>query len=436
MNFKTTRVFAKFYDIFKRRKYRQIVLYGGSRSSKTYSLMQAMVIEMLIKKNYRITVWRNEKVTCRATAMVDFKKIVSENPYLSKIFVHNKSKGSFECTKTGSIILFEGADGDSKVLGMQQHISIFNEITEFAESVYLQITQRTEDTIFADYNPSKKFWFQRMTKRDDTLFIHSNFEDNPFLSKGIVEQLLSYEPWERGSYKVYKGIPMFKKDGKLVKITKELQPPPNKKNVEEGTANTYMWLVYGLGVGAEKPNKIYYGWEYIMDEEYAELPYQEYFGEDFGSSNPTAIVGVKFDGDRTFFIDEKFYKPMTQESRSLEQVNMDTVGMKNIVIGDSAKMKYIQKLQAAGINMYKAIKGPDSVNLGIETVQYFNIYLTRSSENLDEEYSAYSWELDRYNRPTDRPVKKDDHGMDAIRYVITWLVPYLGINIGSIKEAG
>lgn len=424
MEFKVTRVFEKFYGIFKARKYRQIVLYGGSRSSKTYSLMQSMVMELLARKDIRITVWRNEKVTCRGTVMEDFRKIIHASPVLNATFIENKAKGSFINKLNGSIIIFEGADSIGKVLGMQQTISIFNEITEFSENVYLQITQRTEETIFADFNPSKKFWFDRMKLREDTFFIHSNFEDNPFLSEEIVKQLKSYEPWESGSYTIEKGVPTY--NGK--KITKDNQPPPHKKNIEEKTANEYLWLVYGLGVGAEKPNKIYYGWETIPRDMYKKLPYDEYYGIDFGTSSPTACVGVKFDGDNTMFIDQKLYRPQSSANRELSEV-LPLVGVTQEMsgVGDSAKMALIEKLRNEGFRIIPARKGSGSVNAGIEVVQGFNIVYTQESEELNEEYQTYSWEVDRYNKPTDRPIKADDHLMDASRYIIHYLYYYLGI---------
>lgn len=421
MNIKTTPVFPKYNQLFQDRAYRQIVLYGGSRSSKTYSLMQSMVIEMMKRKGLRITVWRNEKVTCRATVMEDFRSVVQNDIWLNSIFKENKAKGTYTNTKNNAVILFEGADSISKVLGLHQHISIFNEITEFSEAVYLQITQRTEETIFADYNPSKKFWFDRMKLRSDTIFLHSNFEDNPFLAQPIIDQLKSYEPWESGSYTIEQGVPMF--EGK--KITLKHTPPPHKKNVREETANTYMWLVYGLGIGAEKPNKIYQGWKRMHGDDYDELPYDEAFGLDFGTSNPTACVGLKYDGDRTFYIDQKIYKPMSVSDTSLGKL-LRTVGVEDesYLVCDSAKMNYITALRQDNFKALKARKGSDSVNLGIEVVQQFIIYVTTRSTDIWDEEGSYEWELDRYNKPTDKPVKKDDHAMDAIRYIITWIAHY------------
>jgi phage terminase large subunit len=52
-----------------------------------------------------------------------------------------------------------------------------------------------------------------------------------------------------------------------------------------------------------------------------------------------------------------------------------------------------------------------------------------SDEDIEQEYNSYSWHVDRYNKATDEPVKEDDHYMDAIRYVINFLVKYLSIKL-------
>lgn len=66
--------------------------------------------------------------------------------------------------------------------------------------------------------------------------------------------------------------------------------------------------MYGLGLKAEKPNRIFKGWEIIEDKLFDELPYPMYYGMDFGLSAPTTLVAMKFDGDETFFFKELLYK--------------------------------------------------------------------------------------------------------------------------------
>ena len=287
-------------------KYRQIVSVGGSRSSKTWSILQLFMFELVRRRNIKITVWRDTKVTCRATVMEDFQDIIMFDYSIYRGFKHNKQTGTFTYLPTNSKIVFEGADSPGKVLGSKQTISFFNEVTEFSHEVYLQITQRTSDRVISDYNPSKDFWLEKYRFDDETKFIHSTFKDNYYCPENIVKQLLSYEPWKANSYEV-KGSELYYNDG-LVDL--QNLPPPNNKNILKGTANIYMWKVYGLGIGSEKPNKIYRGWKEISQEYFDSLEYISYFGLDFGVSNPTACVEVKYDGDRAFYITERLNKPL------------------------------------------------------------------------------------------------------------------------------
>lgn len=432
MDFKVTETFGRTAKQYYGNDYRQIVSMGGSRSSKTYSILQMLVLEMVSRKRLKITVWRDTKVTCRATVMEDFKRIIMSDYNLYRKFKENKQLGRFEYLPTGSEILFEGADSVGKVLGGAQDISYFNEVTEFAEAVYLQITQRTAETILVDYNPSKDFWMEKYRLDPETVFIHSTFMNNAFCPPNIVKQLLSYEPWEPGSYDIVDSQVMYK--GKP--ISTENQPPLHELNHRRKTADEYMWLVYGLGIGAEKPNRIYKGWKKITKQVFDSLPYDSYFGKDFGTYNPTANVEVKYDGDGAFYVCPRFYKPLTTIDVSVSTIFKNEIPSmvpgKHLVIGDSAKQSYIDLLRDIGYVADGARKGNDSVQAGITILQGFTIYFVEDVEYSQEffrEYNSYSWELDRYGKSIDKPVKKDDHFMDALRYVITYLVEYLNIKV-------
>jgi PBSX family phage terminase large subunit len=407
-------------------RYRQVVSMGGSRSSKSYSILQLLLLEMVSKRNLKITVWRNTKVDCRSTVMEDFQNIIMFDWKIYKDIKENKQTGTFTYVPTGSKIVFEGADNVGKVLGSTQDISFFNEVTEFKKEVYLQITQRTADRIFCDYNPSKNFWLESYRHDEDTVFIHSNFKHNFFCPPNIVKQLLSYEPWESGSYEV--DGPNLTHKGKPISIHN--QPPPHEKNHKRGTADEYMWLVYGLGIGAEKPNKIYKGWHHITDEEFEDLPYESYFGLDFGASVPTACVEIKYNGDGAFFLRERLYQPLQDLHDSLPTVLKTKVPQivksKSLVICDSAKESFLDLLKNEGYYAVKALKGAGSIEAGITIVQGFTIYFVPTPNLLFEEQN-YSWSIDKYGKSTDVPLKVDDHLMDALRYGITYLTRYLSI---------
>lgn len=407
-------------------RYNQIVSMGGSRSSKTWSILQLFLTEMITRKNIVITVWRATKVECKANVMQDFIKIIREDPYVNSLMVENKQKASFTYVPTGSVISFEGSDDVGKVLGSSQTISFFNEVTEFNLDVYRQIAQRTSERILCDYNPSKTFWLESYRFDNESVFIHSDFRNNAYCPVNIQRRLLSYEPWEPGSYEIvdssiyYKGKP----------VTKQNQPPVHIKNTKKKTANEYMWLVYGLGLGAEKPNKIYKGWKGITEQEFDSIPTTSYYGLDFGTSVPTALVEVKYNGDGAFYIKPRLYKPLQDISDNIGSfLDFNCPDIKrqgDLVVGDSAKMSYIEALETAGYWAEPAIKGSGSVDLGLSSMQKFQIFVVWDDE-IKNEYDLYSWEVDKNGVSRDVPLKKDDHYMDAIRYIVTYLIEYLSI---------
>jgi len=418
---------AKNFEVEPIYKYRNIVSMGGSRSSKSYSILQLLLIYMMTNKRKKITVWRDQKVVCRSTVLEDFQNIILFDYNVFGNIEHNKQQGSFVYVPTGSKIIFEGADNYSKVLGGTQDISFFNEVSEFSERVYLEIAQRTSDRIFFDYNPSKSFWLEKLRNDPRTCWIHSTFEDNAFCPPNIIQHIRGYDPWEEGSYEVinsevyHNGQP----------ISPHNQPPRNKKNVKAGTANEFMWKVYGLGIQAEKPNKIYRGWGEISEEEFEKLSYQSYYGLDFGVNSPTACIEVKYDGDVTLYIRKRIYKPLQDIEDSIATtlyLEVNEIKETDLLIVDSAKKNLKMTLQSAGYNAVGSIKGNGSVELGIGTVQKFNIKYVHSDE-LIHEYNNYSWEVDRYGKSTDKPFKQDDHLLDALRYVASYLVRYLQIKL-------
>jgi PBSX family phage terminase large subunit len=425
---KVSDTFKLTYDAYHRPNIRQLVSMGGSRSSKSYSILQLLMLELMKRRNIKITCWRNTKVTCRATIMEDFKNIIMFDPIVFKKFKENKQSGTFTYIPTGSRIIFEGADDIGKVLGSQQDISFFNEVTEFSKEVYLQITQRTSGKVICDYNPSKDFWLESYRFDEETTFIRTTFLNNSFCPPNIVKQLLSYEPWETGTYEVidaevfYKGKP----------ITLQNQPPPHAKNVKKKTASVYLWMVYGLGLGSEKPNRIYNGWRKITQAQFDVLSYPSYFGLDFGTARPTANIEVKYDGNGGLYICKRLYKPLGEIEDSLTTVLKLNVPQlvkgKHYVVCDPAKSAYLDILRDAGYLAIEAIKGAGSIEAGISILKSLTIYYV-PSEELEMEYTTYSWAVDKNNVSTDVPLKVNDHLMDALRYVASFLYQFLNIKV-------
>ena len=87
------------------------------------------------------------------------------------------------------------------------------------------------------------------------------------------------------------------------------------------------------------------------------------------------------------------------------------------IIADSAEPKSIEELYRLGHNVKPARKGPDSIRQGIDIMRRHKLLVTAESTHLQKELRAYRWEQDKNGRNLNRPVDKDNHGIDAVRYV-------------------
>jgi len=176
------------------------------------------------------------------------------------------------------------------------------------------------------------------------------------------------------------------------------------------------WPVYGLGKLGVIESRIYKDWKIIP-----ELPHEAKLvkrGLDFGYTNdPTAIIDI-YTYNGGIILDEVAYqtrmlnKDIIDVCKSLEKVTM---------IADSSEPKSIEEISLAGILIMPAIKGPGSINKGIQKVQSERISVTARSVNTIKEYRNYLFVTDKNGNVTNEPTDRNNHAMDAIRYAINAL---------------
>ncbi len=389
MKIKATGVFEKNWEALQSGKYKYIINSGSSRSSKTFSILQIFWILAWSKERTKLSVFRNTKKDCKDTILQDMLKYYAtlDNYEFVKF---NKTESIFTFPN-GSTINIEGTDDELKVHGYHSDYLWFNEFYKMPKETFDQLDMRCSVAVFMDYNPVGRLWSDDLIKQDNAKLIHSTFKDNPFCPLEQKKKILSYEPTEY--------------------------------NLQQLTANAYMWQVYGLGLKAEKPNKIYHNWKVIPDDEFDMLPFSTYYGMDFGLSSPSAMVQMKFDGDKTFFFKEILYKPLNHIEGTLS-TELDKLKIPKHIeiicdVGNELNKTEMQKLRNAGYNVLPAMKGAGSILSGIETIQKSTIYYTKSSKNIENEYDTYSWRIAQ-GVQLDEPEQTDDHLLDAMKYVISW----------------
>ena len=389
MKINATPVFEKNWNALQSQKYKYIINSGSSRSSKTFSILQIFWILAWTNPRTKLAVFRNTKKDCKDTILQDMLKYYSTLENYDSI-KFNKTESIFTFPN-GSTINIEGTDDELKVHGYHSDYLWFNEFYKMPKETFDQLDMRCSVAVFMDYNPVGKLWSDDLVKQDNAILIHSTFKDNPFCPIEQKKKILSYEPTEY--------------------------------NIQQNTASDYMWNVYGLGLKAEKPNRIFKNWETITDKEFDSLPYSLYYGMDFGLSAATTLVAMKFDGDNSFFFKELLYKPMNQMNGTLsDEIHNLGIDKRLELICDSSNeinKTEGQKLRNSGYNVIFALKGKGSVVSGIELLQKKNIYYTASSTNIEQEYEQHSWRVVQ-GVQLDEPEQGNDHALDAMKYVSSW----------------
>lgn len=369
---------------------------GGTSASKTISILLYLINKAQSDDKPTLTSIVSESFPhLKRGAMKDFISIMSEHGYYKD---DRWNKTDFTYTfETGSKIEFFSADSPDKVRGPRRDRLFMNECNNMALETFEQLSIRTKEFIFLDWNPTNEFWFYtdvQMIKDKEGIKIPN--ED--------CEHLII-------TYKDNEGL-----DPRLVKA------------IEARQGNKAWWRVYGEGLLGEVEGKIYRGWELVEN-----IPHEarlERYGVDFGYSNdPTAIVAVYY-YNGGYILDEVLYekgllnKQIADNLRNLERA---------LCVADSSEPKSIDEIKSYGVNMIGAKKGRDSIRHGIQLVQNQKISVTFRSINIIKEYRNYMWKYDKDGKPLSPPEPEggQDHALDALRYAMETLA---GMQIDDLEE--
>jgi phage terminase large subunit len=392
-NFVTAKLETKLFYVYEDGehsipRYKYILHRGTSRSSKTWSLCEWSIRKCESRPSTRINVWRDTRQSLGDSIWSDFKKIfpLSGRDY---VFPKNTVPIYFE---NGSTLEPHGAD-TTNAHGITQDIAWLNEPYRVSGETFNQIDQRSEQVII-DMNPVEKHFTDKLEKHPRCKVIHSTFMRNPFCPPEQKRKILSYDP-------------------------------SNPVNIANQTADAYLWAVYGLGIKAERPNKILRAWNKIPNDEFKDLPYSSYFGLDFGTTNPSSLSEIKY-GDGAFFVKKRLYAPINQMANGLSYT-LKGIGIteKDIIIADPAQKDDRLDLIRNGFNVIPAQKPGGSVLSGINTMNKYPVYYVED-EDIEFEHDNYEWEvINGVN--LERPIKKNDHFLNATMYGMVWICKYLSL---------
>ena len=350
--------------------YRYIINQGSARSSKTYSILQLLHFIAKKPKKRIISVVSKTLPHLKRGALRDFQDyLITTGQYDDKAY--NRSTLTFKFGD--SIIEFFSVDQPEKVYRASRDILFVNEVNSISEDIFRQLAIRTKEKIFVDFNPTHEFYIHTdYMKRPNAKFIHSTFSQNPYLSKEIINELLTAGERNENFRKVF----------------------------VEGEIGSIEGVVFENWEIGEFDNSL-----------------QVVYGQDYGFVNdPTTLVRIAIDKKRKkLYICECYYlKGLT--TSQIYELNKMHAGQ-NLIVADSAEPRLIEELRARGNNIVAAKKGQGSVSEGLLSMLDYKIVVTDNSHNLMNELRNYIW-LDGRSKIV---IDAYNHCIDAARYAFTHL---------------
>jgi len=372
------------------------IFLGGGGSGKSKFLSQRLILD-LWKGGRNYLCARKVASTIRASVYTEIKKAVYDfGDQFSKSFAFSLEPMKITCIDTGNCAMFVGLDDVEKIKSITPDKGVFTDLwveeaTEIGRadldqlSIRLRGKSKVPKRRTLSFNPvHNRHWIAKdhcttladdsSTYRDQQISIlRTTYLDNRFLAD---DDIVKYERYKQ--------------------------------------TNPAFYRVYGLGLWGTLGDVVFKNW--VVEDFDIRVFGQLYHGLDFGFTNdPTAFVSVAMRGDDVYICREIVQKGMS--NRDIAQALIPLVGQSPVTC-DSAEPKSIAELKYLGIKTTPCSKGADSVMQGIQWLQNKRIHIHPSCKTASHEFGIYEWDKDKNGDPINRPVDKDNHTIDAVRYAL------------------
>jgi phage terminase large subunit len=365
------------------------ILQGGTRSGKSYSALQWILVKALSEPNMVFSIVRKSFPSMRVSIMRDWVGILKD----LQIWDENRWSATehIYTFDNGSMVEFMSIDSSEKRKGSARDYLFVDEANELSREDWFQLFIRTRKKSIIAYNPSfgtNNYIFTEIQTHPEADLYISTFRDNPYLEKQLVEEI------ER---------------------LKEINPEYYK--------------IYGMGMPGNNIGTIF---SINLIEEVPENAEFVAFGLDYGFTvDPTSLVAI-WKRDKDLYIEELIYeKGMVTSDIAQRLVDLE-VGREEIW-ADSAEPRLNEELYRLGFNVKGVRKGKDSIKLGIDLMMQYRLVVTKRSKNIVKEFGEYVWMVDKNGNFENIPVDYSNHAIDAIRYVCMERLNAKKINAGRYQ---
>lgn len=369
----TTTLFAWNYRSDARIKINQ----GGTSSGKTYAILQVIFFRLIEKKRIALVVGQDIP-NLKAGALRDFQeRILFANPWMHN-FIQSYNKTDRRYTfKNGSILEFKSFKDEQDAHSGKRDIAFFNEANGISWGIYSQVAMRTTEEIFLDYNPSSEFYaHERLMPMQESVTFYSNFTHNTYCDQAIVDYLFDMKEEDYES-----------------------------------------WIVYGLGKTGTIAELCIDNIT-IVDKMPLSRLRRKGYGMDFGyRADPTALILCGTRNGNELWFDQQIYAHRMKTKAMDITMRAIQIPKRRRIYGDPAESRVIDDLTSYGWNMQEVVKGPNSIQYGLQLLNQYKIFVTERSAHMIKEQKRYRYKVDKETgKVTNDPIDSFNHAWDAARY--------------------
>ena len=364
--------------------YDTIIHQGGTSSSKTYSILQWLILKAVEKKR-TITVAGQDLPNLRVGALRDFQTIINKSPIIQKWIIKEHKSSLTYTFFNGSIIEFKSYDSPQDAKSGKRDILFFNEVNGTTYEIFSELADRSYEKVIVDYNPTAKFWVHTKVMPDpDAIRVITNYKHNQFCPAKTIKKLLRYKE-----------------------------------------TNPHRWRVYGLGLTGKTDEIIYHNVEWIS---WKEMPDAEFlkkygYGMDYGfSKDPTTLVRAgMYQGG--VYAEGLIYESHLRLTEIVTRMELFEVDKFDLISMDDSQAKEQSTLLREDYKYYvkSANRKGGSINSGISLLQDYPLFIV-ADEDWQKEQENYKWII-KNGEITDKAVDKYNHYWDALRYWALEMIP-------------
>jgi PBSX family phage terminase large subunit len=408
-------------EVFHRRE-PEVLLSGPAGTGKSRACLEKLHMMALANPGMRGLMVRKTAVSLTSTALVTFREHVAAEAIATGIvkwYGGSAQEAAQYRYANGSMVTVGGMDKATRIMSSEYDIVYVQEAIELTVNDWEAILTRLRNgkvsfqQVIADTNPDiPTHWLKQRMDRGQGVMLESRHEDNPVL---------------------------YTDDGDLT-----ARGSAYMEKLDALTGVRYQRLRRGLWVAAE--GLIYEEWDpavHIVDRFDVPDTWTRWWSIDFGYVNPFVWQCWAEDPDGRLFLERELFRTKRLVEDMADEILRITKGMpapRGVITDHDAEGRATLEKRIG----YSTIAAHKAVTEGIQAVAQRlkaagdgrpRLFLMRDAlvdrdGDLEdskrpcstvEEIPGYIWDQGVGKTPKETPLKVNDHGMDAMRYVVAKL---------------